>query len=219
MALVAGNATTPLYSAFADFAATPFGQSATTGLNAASSTACTFDGNWPEQHLERRLSKISRDPQATATCRFWGNGVSLISRFAPTSGSASFRIDGEPVGSFDVESGWSVVPLEYSGENPVEASIPLATDLADGPHTLTVRLAGEGELVFGGIVVRDRRTMVWPVALLAVTGIVALALALRDIMTLLAEHLDLLQRRSGVALQPALPRLANWQPAARLRGR
>jgi len=57
------------------------------------------------------------------------------------------------------------------------------------------------------------------VALLLVAGILALALALREVATILAEHLDVLQRRRGVVLQPALPRLSTWEPAARLRGR
>ena len=219
MALIDGSSPTPIYSAYADFAATPFGESATTGLNAASSPACTFDGNWPEQHLERRLSRVSRDPAATTTCRFWGSGVSLISRYSPSSGSALFQIDGRPVAGWTVEDGWSSVPLSYPGEDPIEASIPLASTLTDGPHTLTVRLADDGELVFGGIVVRDGRSMVWPVAMLLVAGILALALALRGLMTFLGEHLGLLQPRSGVTLLPALPRLTSWQPAARLRGR
>lgn len=218
LSLVEGNAPTPVYAAYATFAATPFGRSATTGLNAANSPACEFAGNWPEQHLRRKLSKISRDSGATATCLFWGTGLSFISRFSPSSGSAWFQIDGEPAGEWPVESGWSVVPLVYAGEAPVEAAIPLASDLTDGPHTLTIRLAEGGELVFGGIIVEDSRSMVWPVALLLTAGILALALCLREVVTVIAEHLDILQRRRGIILQPSLPRLSSWQPAARLRG-
>ena len=219
LSLVDGNAPTPVYTAYAEFAASPFGQSATLGLNAASSPACEFTGAWPEQHLQRQVSVVSRDPQSVATCRFWGSGLSIVSRYSPSSGAAWFQIDGQPTGSGEVDSGWSVVSLEYNGSRPVDASIPLATDLSDGPHTLTLRLAEGGELVFGGIIVRDSRAMVWPVALLLVAGILALALALREVATILAEHLDVLQRRRGVVLQPALPRLSTWEPAARLRGR
>jgi len=219
LSLVDGNAPTAVYTAYADFAATPFGQSATVGLNAANSPACDFTGEWPEQHLQRQLSKVSRDPQAVATCRFWGSGLAIVSRYSPSSGSAWFQIDGQPTGAWAVDSGWSVVPLEYTGSTPVDAAIPLATDLTDGPHTLTIRLAAGGELVFRGIIVRDSSAMVWPVALLLTTGLLALALALREVATILAEHLDILQRRRGVVLQPALPRLSTWEPAARLRGR
>lgn len=219
LALVEGSRPTPVYRAFADFAATPFGQSATTGMNSAASPACDFTGNWPEQHLQRRLLKVSRDPEAVATCRFWGSGLSLVSRYSPSSGTAEFQIDGRPAGAWAVDSGWSVVPLEYGGAAPVEEAIPLVADLTDGPHTLTIRLAGDGELVFGGIVVHDSRTMVWPVALLLIAGVLALALSLREVVTIIAEHLDILQRRRGVNLQPALPRLSTWEPAARLRGR
>lgn len=219
LSLVDGKTPTPVYTAYAEFAATPFGGSATVGLNAADSPACDFTGEWPEQHLQRQLSRVSRDPEATATCRFWGSGLSIVSRYSPSSGSAWFRIDGQPSGTWPVDSGWSVVPLEYTGSTPVDTAILLATDLDDGPHTLTIRLAAGGELVFGGIIVRDSRAMVWPVGLLLVSGILALMLALREVATVLAEHLDILQRRRGVVLQPALPRLSTWEPAARLRGR
>ena len=219
LALVAGNATTPVYRAYADFTSSTFGQSATTGLNSARSPACDFTGNWPEQNLRRRLSRISRDPEAVATCRFWGTGLSLVSRYSPSSGDAEFQIDGMPSDGWAVDGGWSVVPLTFQGAAPVEATIPLATDLEDGPHTLTIRLAADGELVFGGIIVHSNRSMVWPVALLLVAGILALALCLREVMTIIAEHLDILQRRRGITLQPALPRLSSWEPVARFRGR
>ena len=219
LALVAGSSTTPVYRAYADFSSSPFGRSATTGMNSARSPACDFTGNWPEQNLRRRLSRISRDPGAVVTCRFWGTGLSLVSRYSPSSGDAAFQIDGVPSNGWPVDEGWSVVPLTFQGAAPVDATIPLATDLEDGPHTITIRLADDGELVFGGIIVHNNRSMVWPVALLLLAGILALALSLREVMTIIAEHLDILQRRRGITLQPALPRLSTWEPVARFRGR
>ena len=92
---------------------------------------------------------------------------------------------------------------------------PLANGLSDGPHELTISLAGPGQLSVGGLLVEREEPLLWPIVLLVGSGVALLCLGLRELAATIAERTGHRQRRRGVDLWPELPLLPDWRPSRR----
>jgi hypothetical protein len=215
LALTANGAPTPLYTAMAEYARSSFGSSITNGFVPPNVSACSYSGNWQDQHLTEGIYRTVRDPGALVTCRFWGTGISAFFRFSPDAGTASYAIDSRDTSDPTRGDGGSVI-LTYRVQDAFEAPVPLASGLPEGMHTVTIALDGSsGELVIGGFLVSRERPMIWPIAVLVAAGLVALFLGLRSIAFLAAEHVGLVEPRSDAPAPTPLPILPDWKPAPR----
>lgn len=80
-----------------------------------------------------RAYEVEHREGATASFEFRGRSVTWFTATGPAQGMAAVRIDGEPAGTFD----------QYASS----ASYRVArrfSDLARGPHTITIRVLGRG---------------------------------------------------------------------------
>ena len=215
--LMINGESTPLMKAMTAFGNSVLGNSITNGFVPPVTDACTYAGNWQDQHLADGVYRITSDPTATVTCQFWGTGFSTFFRFSPDSGTVRYVIDQPslpPVGSgSDVGN----VYLTWQVDAAFEAPVELASGLEAGPHTVTMGLADSNQVVIGGFLVKRERPMIWPIAVLVAAGLVALFLGLRNIAFLCAEMVGLIDNSPDQSAQNALPTLPNWAPSPRLR--
>jgi hypothetical protein len=215
-ALLTSNGTaTPAFTALGDFAAGGHTGIAATGFIPMNSAPVTYDGNWEDQHLNRRTFRFTSEIGSTATLTFRGTGVIAVLRRSPQAGVVHASIDGKPLDGFPAASGTddaSAVTLEWflQAEN---VPMQLASELDDGVHHLDLTLAGPGQLTIGGLVVTREVPFVWPVVTLAVAGGSLVLFALRELVYVMAMRAGYLQRRDGVELRPPLPVLPDWRPA------
>ena len=215
MSLILNGSPTPLMTAMGEFARSDFGSSMTNGFAPADSNACTYTGNWQDQHLVDGLYRTVRDVDAAVTCQFWGTGVSVYFRFSPDAGTARFVIDNPSFDEPGPEAATGSVFLTYRVSDAFEAPVVLAAGLQEGMHTVTIGLADPGELVIGGFLVERERPMIWPIAVLVVAGLVSLFLGLRAVAYVAAEHVGMIQPRTSQSTQPPMPSMPEWKPGPR----
>lgn len=218
LALIVNGSGTPLLSAMTLYAKSNMGSSITNGFVPPNAAACSYSGNWQDQHLFEGTYKTVRDTTAIVTCRFWGTGLSALFRFSPDAGVATFAVDPDAEGSSTVEQEGEIV-LTYRVADAFEAPVELASGLPEGLHTVTIGLQGGGELVIGGFIVSRERPMIWPIAVLVAAGLVALFLGLRSIAFLSAEHVGLVEPSSDGPVETPLPVLKDWKPDPRFQRR
>jgi hypothetical protein len=218
LSLLANGSATPLLSAMTNYASSSVGSSITNGFVPPNAAACTYSGNWQDQHLFEGTYKTVRDTSAIVTCRFWGTGVAAVLRFSPDAGVATYAVDTNEAGKSTVGQEGEIF-LTYRVADAFEAPVELATGLPEGLHTVTIGLQGGGELVIGGFVVSRERPMIWPIAVLVAAGLVALFLGFRNIAFLAAEHVGLVEPRSDAPVETPLPVLKDWKPDPRFRRR
>jgi hypothetical protein len=82
-------------------------------------------------------------------------------------------------------------------------------------HELTLTLVDRGQFTIGGLVVSRDPPLLWPVIVLILVGVVLVIGGLRDLVYVVAHQTKLLERQSGAAARPPLPRLPDWTPARR----
>ncbi len=215
MSLILNGNPTPLMNAMVAFARSDFGSSMTNGFAPADSNACTYEGNWQDQHLVDGLYRTVRDQNATVTCQFWGTGVSTFFRFSPDAGTARYVIDQPSFDDLDPDALSGTVFLTYRVSDAFEAPVALVGGLPEGMHTITIGIADPGELVIGGFLVERERPMIWPIAVLVVAGLVALFLGLRALAYIAAEHAGLVSPQSSRSTQPPMPSMPEWKPGPR----
>jgi hypothetical protein len=219
MALLVNGSATPLLNAMSEFSRSSIGSSITNGFVPPDSQACEYSGNWQDQHLASGTYKTVRDPDAVVTCRFVGTGVSVFFRFSPDAATALYSIDAPDIRNAGEDDSGSVF-LTYRLAEAFEAPVELASGLDEGPHTLTIALEGQGEVVIGGYLVSRERPMIWPIAVLVAAGLVALFLGLRNLAFLTAERAGLFpEKGEAVESTPPLPSLPDFKPELRLRRR
>lgn len=134
----------PVYEAIAEWSAS-LAEGAPVGGYPASNTWATYEGSW-------RTGPVGADAGdapafATtaggqrATFRFDGTAVALTVRRGPNRAYLYITVDGHPANSLPQdETGRSYLVLYDS--TPTLATVPLATDLAPGPHTVEVVAEG-----------------------------------------------------------------------------
>jgi hypothetical protein len=213
--LTSSGTATPAFTALGNFALTGHTDIAATGFIPMDSAPVTYDGNWEDQHLNRRTFRFTSEIGSTATLTFRGTGVVAVLRRSPQAGVVHVSIDGKPLDGFPVASGTdsaSELVLEWflQAEN---VQMELASGLDNGVHQLDLTLAEPGQLTIGGLVVTREVPFVWPVVTLAVAGALLVLFALRELVYVMAMRAGYLQRREGVELRPPLPVMPDWRPA------
>ena len=170
----------PVYEAVVDWsAARSLDEAAPVGGYPALNRWSTYGGEW-------RVGPLGADVGFSgdrATFRFDGTAVALTVRRGPYRAFLYVTVDGIPANSLPRdETGRSYVVL-YDNDSTI-ATVPLATGLSSGPHTVeVVAEGGQGQWVLvdwrvGAEPVQDGYG--WKITGLAVAGLVLAALLVRD---------------------------------------
>jgi polysaccharide biosynthesis protein PslG len=201
--LTSGGAPTPLLTALGAFAASGAVDVAPTGFLPVQARQIVYEGNWDLQHLGPATYRTTSQVGARLSVAFQGTGVVARLRLSRQAGALDVTLDGRPV------------DLDLDAFQAEDVDIPLAIGLADGPHQLTMRLAGPGQFTIGGVVVERAIPLRWPIVLLLGAGFIALAAGLREVAFALAERSGRLQPRAPGEAWPELPFLPEWRPSRR----
>ncbi len=206
----------------AEYGTSAAGTAASTGYVPTEARPVVYQGTWGRQHLQidgvERVFRTTSEVGASVTLRFYGTAVSAYLRQSPQAGVARVTLDGGPLPGWESDGDATRIDLSYYRAQDVP--ITLASGLDDGLHVLTITLDGKGalptgaaRLTIGGLVVARDAPLMWPVVILAMTALVLLVLAFREVAYVAALRAGYLQRRRGVELRPPLPHLPDWRPA------
>ncbi|MCS6800705.1 MAG: hypothetical protein RMM58_09790 [Chloroflexota bacterium] len=124
---------------------------------------------------------VSTRPGSSLTFSFYGGEVSLIVRRSPQGGLAEVKLNGAD------PPGWSSpgrrAVLDFSSSALEYETVPIASGLGPGPHTLQLRVIGTGEsageVALDAIEVGQAHVSTWPffvqiaLALLGLAGLVS----------------------------------------------
>jgi hypothetical protein len=176
---------------------------AETGFTPMDATSVQYSGAWEDQHLEERTFRTTNQIGAEITLPFRGTGITAIMRIGPESGNVIVEVDGRVIsgGAEEADEEWDLTWTTTS-DIPVE----LVSGLDYGEHTLTIRLAREGSLTLGGIVVERVQPFVWPVVLLTAGSLISLFYGIRSLVMLIGRRSGVLPRADEVQVWDDLPR-------------
>ena len=170
----------PIYDAVAAWAAArSLDDVASVGGYPALDPWATYEGDW-------RLGPLGADVGSDgdrATFRFEGTAVALTVRRGPYRAFLYVTVDGKPANALPRDEAGRAYVVLYDSR-PAVATVPLATDLDPGPHTLeVVAEGGQGQWALvdwrvGAEPVRDN--FGWKMVGLAAMGVVLAALLARD---------------------------------------
>lgn len=176
---------------------------AETGFTPMDAASVQYSGAWQDQHLEDRTFRTTNQIGAELTMPFRGTGITAIMRIGPESGNLIVEVDGRVISGGAVGSAdeWDLA-WPTTSDVPVE----LVSGLDYGEHTLTIRLAREGSLTIGGIVVEREQPFVWPVVLLTAGSLISLFYGIRSLVMLIGRRSGVLPRAEEMAAWHDLPR-------------
>ncbi len=184
---------------------------AETGFAPMDASSMQYSGAWQDQHLEERTFRTTNQIGAEVVLPFRGTGITAIMRIGPESGNIIVEIDGKVVGGGAEQSSdeWDLTWTTTS-DIPIE----LVSGLDNGDHVLSIRLAREGSLTLGGIVVERDQPFVWPVVLLTAGSLISLFYGIRSLVMLIGRRSGVLPRAEEMVQVIDRPR-----SIARLEGR
>ena len=185
---------------------------AETGFAPMDASSMQYSGAWQDQHLEERTFRTSNQIGAEVVLPFRGTGVTAIMRIGPESGNVIVEVDGKVIGGGAEQSSdeWDLTWTTTS-----DVPIELVSGLDYGDHVLTIRLAREGALTLGGIVIEREQPFVWPVVLLTVGSLISLFYGIRSLVMLIGRRSGVLPRADELSPVIERPRLS---PPMRGRG-
>jgi len=126
----------PVYDAVAGWAAA-LPQAASPGGHPVLSPWATYEGDW---HVGALGADTGSDGDR-ATFRFAGSAIALTVRRGPYRAFLYVTVDGEPANQLPRDGQGRAYVVLYDS-SPTEATVPLATGLAPGPHTVEVVTEG-----------------------------------------------------------------------------
>jgi O-antigen ligase len=168
----------PVYDAVAEWAAT-LPDAAPAGGYPARNPWAIYAGDW-------KLGDLGADVGSSgdrATFRLDGPSVALTVRRGPYRAFLYVTVDGEPTNALPKDKAGRAYVVLYD-DQPVVTTVPLATGLSPGQHTVEiVAEGGQGQWVLvdwrvGAEPVRDG--FAWQIAGLVIAAIVLIALLTRD---------------------------------------
>lgn len=201
---------TQLYRRLADPSFIERTMTGATGFTPTDAASVSYSGSWQDQHLEERTFRTTNQIGAEVTTRFRGSGVTAFMRIGPESGNVIVEIDGDIVPGGAGESGdeWDLT-WSSTSDTPVE----LVSGLDYGEHELTIRLAEEGALTLGGIIIERQQPFVWPVVLITTGALIALFFGIRSLVVLVGRRSGFLPRPDEAEPWPMLPSMPDWRPS------
>ena len=145
------------------------------GLYQETNQAVNLVGNW-QPRLDAKDSAgremVTRQPGARAVIQFWGDGVDLLVRRSPDEGRAWVTLDGQVVKNLPLDAnGHSYVELS-SPKEEWQVRVPIARDLARGPHTVELVVGQNGEVALDAFSVYADGAYEFPVTLVIPIGAV-----------------------------------------------
>ncbi len=213
-ALVRGNGTaTEMYRRLVEPDVLDRSHVAETGFVPMDAASVSYSGSWQDQHLEGRTFRTTNEIGAEVKVSVRGSGVTAIMRIGPESGNVIVQVDGKvvPGGSGETGEQWDMY-----WPTTVDGPIELVSGLDYGDHTVTIRLAEEGGMTLGGLVVERQQPFVWPVVLLTIGSVIALFFGIRSLILLVGRRSGFLPRPEDDEVWPALPSMPDWRPSRRL---
>lgn len=193
------------------------GSIAPPGMVPVGADSITYEGEWYDQEFGETAFKASTEDGAAVRIRFQGTGVSALLRLGPSAGPVRVTLDGEPLPGTEPTAG--TTELDLFRFAAINATIPLASGMADQPHELRIELVAEegagptpNDIAFGGFIVNRDTPSDWPVTLLSGAALAALWYAVREVLYVLALAAGWLRRHRHVDLGPPL---SGWEPGRR----
>ncbi len=177
----------PVYDAVASWAAAlPDGAPA--GGYPALNPWATYEGDWRVGPLGadagRSTTLTTGSDGDRATLRFVGPAVALTARRGPYRAFLYVTVDGRPANRLPRDEAGRAYVVLYD-KTPTVTTVPLATGLSPGPHTVeVVAEGGQGQWVLVDWRVGTepvRENFGWQIAGLAAAGLVLAALLIRDV--------------------------------------
>lgn len=172
----------PIYRAVADWAATR-SESAPVGGYPAHNPWATYEDGW-------RVGQLGADVRSDgsrASFRFEGAAIALTVRRGPYRAFLYVTVDGEPAGDLPRDSAGRAYVVLYDSASTI-ATVPLATNLPPGPHTVEITAeGGQGQWTLVDWRVGPERVQdgyVWKLVGLAVGGLVLGGLLVQDMRQL-----------------------------------
>ncbi|MGB8644074.1 MAG: beta-galactosidase [Anaerolineae bacterium] len=149
-----------------------------------SNQAFRYTGVWNPRFDARAsggVENVTTDPTAGATLKFWGDAVSLLVHTAPGAGRLLVTLDGQRVSILPRDANGRSYVSEAADQEQWQVTIPVATGLSRGEHTVQVQAAGQVNL--DGVIIPavEQSDLPWPMmAPLFVLGTLGLYLLLRE---------------------------------------
>lgn len=172
----------------------------------------SYSGSWQDQHLEERTFRTTNEIGAEVVTSFRGNGATAVLRLGPESGNIVVEVDGDVVPG---GMGGSGNEWDLYWPSTIDTPVDLVSGLDYGDHTLTIRLAEEGAMTLGGIIIERQQPFVWPVVLLTCGALLSFFLGIRSLMMLVARRSGFLPHADDEEGWPMLPRMPDWRPSRR----
>lgn len=145
-----------------------------------SNPAVTLDKNWRSLMDENASGHqyAATDVPATATIKFYGDGLDLVFRRQQGGGKLYVTLDGTPVAGLAHEEDGQTFVSQAGDKDEWRVMMPIARNLARGTHTLQLR--ADGNVNLDGFIVPALAAPQPPwllIGILGVAGIACLALA------------------------------------------
>jgi hypothetical protein len=162
--------------------AATFPQVASPGLHQETNPAVELRGNW-QPYLHPRSSAgremVTRQPGARAVIKFWGDGIELLMRRAPTGGRAWITLDGRGAPALPLDANGNAYVELSSPEEEFQVRVQIAQVIPRGTHTVEVIVGQSGDVSLDAFAVRADGQNEFPWTLtLALGGVFVAALAL-----------------------------------------
>jgi hypothetical protein len=152
------------------------------GRHQETSSGVELRGSWRHRRASEAEAGgfvVSSQAGSTFTFSFYGGDIALVVRRSPTGGLAEVKIDGANPPGWSFEGRRAV--LDFSAPVPEFDSVPIASGLGPGPHTLQLTVLGSGEsggeVAVDAIQVGQAQVSTWPFYLqigLAAVGVLGL---------------------------------------------
>ena len=108
----------------------------------------TWGQGWRDTSWRRRDAKTAETPGTTAKLAFSGTGVAIMGDYDDKGGTAEVLVDGAPSGTINAREVTRTHESVYWH----------VTGLKPGPHTLEVRIKGDGPVTIAGAVLYGKTT-------------------------------------------------------------
>lgn len=170
-------------------------QIATSGILSVRDPRLHWSDGWRDQTLGGQQYRITNTPGATVSFTFRGTDIQLNVRAGGTEGQLYALIDGQPVRGLRADKEGTYLLLRDGSSQVHDASLTLASGLADQVHTVELRYGAFGDTALTGMAIGRRQPFNWLTAFLVAASLLSLGGGFWLIGRALLVRYGLLSRR------------------------